>query len=187
MLIYLDANIVQYCADYEDFVFGEGTTEPVINARLLEELIALRRLVDLALKVEQMEVANKWHVAAPTHLMRELYSGKPTVKQRSVYSMLLQAWSDSEWRELIVAGDERVSTVEKSLRSLNLKDLADRWHLAESIVMGASWFLTHDKDILKKTRKAPTMIGIVQGVRIARPSECVESLSFDPVFGLGQR
>ena len=29
MLIYLDANIVQYCADYRDFVFDrEGSVQP---------------------------------------------------------------------------------------------------------------------------------------------------------------
>ena len=186
MLVYFDANIVQYCADYEDFIFGEGATQPVNDARLLKELVALRRLVELALEVEQLEVANRWHFAAPTHLVRELLSGKPTTEQRSVYSILLQAWNDSERREPVEASDERVSTIERSLRSVGLKDAADRWHLAEAIALGASWFLTNDTDILKKTRAEPSVVGVVQGIRVARPSECVESLSFDPVFGLRQ-
>ena len=170
----------------EDFIFREGVTPSVNNARLVKELVALRGLVGLALEIEQMEVANRWHFAAPAHLVRELLSGKPTAEQRSVYSILVQAWNDSEWRELVEASDERISIIEKSLRSLSLKDTADRWHLAEAIAMGTSWFLTNDKDIIKRTREELIAVGVVQGVRVARPSECIECLSFDPVFGLGQ-
>jgi hypothetical protein len=96
-----------------------------------------------------------------------------------------------------VANEDEIATIEKSLRPLNLKSVADRWHLAEAIALGASWFLTNDGDILKKTLPKPMHVGkkmigiaptisIVQGIRVARPSECIKRLSFDPVFGLSE-
>ena len=47
MLVYLDAMIVQYCADYEDFIFGHISKCPTSEAELRRELAALRRLVEL--------------------------------------------------------------------------------------------------------------------------------------------
>jgi hypothetical protein len=49
MLIYLDANIVQYCADYEDFIFGDGALPSGTKAKLRRELYALRTLVEMDL------------------------------------------------------------------------------------------------------------------------------------------
>jgi hypothetical protein len=46
MLIYLDANVAQYCADYQDFVFGDSAA-PSINEPLLREVRALRQIVEL--------------------------------------------------------------------------------------------------------------------------------------------
>ena len=134
-------------------------------------------------RIEQLEVANRWEVAAPTHLVKELLSGRPTPDQRRAYSILLQAWCDSDWPEYTSASEAEVTSIERSLRSLNLRDDADRWHLAEAIALEASWFLTNDSDIIDKTRPEPNVIGIIRGVRVARPSECLRVLSANPVGG----
>jgi hypothetical protein len=197
MLIYLDANIVQYCADYENFIFGSGDPPSTFTAKLLSELVALRELIELELKIEQMDFENRWDVVAPSHLIRELFSGRPTDEQRRVYRILQEAWVDCGQEEHIAAKEDEIAAIEKSLRPLGLKDVADRWHLAQAIALGASWFLTNDGDILEKTRQKPSYvgknligiaptIGIVQGVRVGRPSECIKRLSFDPVFGFAQ-
>ena len=100
MLIYLDANIVEYCAVYENFVFGASNTPPVIEAKLLKELDALRRLV------EHEQLVEGWDVAAPAHLMGELLSGEPELQVRKVYATLLEAWEDSAWRTTIETSEE---------------------------------------------------------------------------------
>jgi hypothetical protein len=171
MLIYLDANIVQYCADYEDFILGDSMPSPVSDAKLLKELEALREIFALE------QLGEGWDVAAPAHLTKELLSGKPTPNQRKVYAILLQAWQDSEWQEFVETNEEKISSIEHSLRPLNFKDAADRRHLAEAIALEASWFLTNDRNIISRTRRKPGFISSVQGVRIARPSECVEDIS----------
>ena len=59
----------------------------------------------------------------------------------------------------------------------------------------AEWFLTNDKNIIDRTRRKPAQVGknvigilqsvgVVQGVHVAYPSECLEKLAFDPVWGL---
>jgi len=55
MLIYLDANIVQYCADYEDFIFGDGALPSGTKARLRRELSALRTLGEIELQLEHLD------------------------------------------------------------------------------------------------------------------------------------
>lgn len=72
MLIYLDANIVQYCGDESDYVFGKTDSPRTDDPRLQKELTAIRRLVDL-------EQFGNWEFAAPLHLLAELRAGKPTV------------------------------------------------------------------------------------------------------------
>jgi hypothetical protein len=171
MLIYLDTNLVQYCADYEDFIFGGTLSLPTSDAKLLKELVTLSRLVEFE------QLGTGWDFAASTLLMKELLSGVPTPNQRKVYAILVQAWEDSGWREFVEANEGKISSIEMSLRSLNLKDVADRWHLAEAIALEASWFLTNDKNILDRTRRKSEIIGNVQGVQIARPSECIEEIS----------
>jgi hypothetical protein len=183
MLIYFDANIVQYIADHEDFVFGGAIVPQTKSGLLYRELKALRALIEFELEIEQLEVANMWHVAAPDHLLKELHSGKPTDTQQQIYSTLLQAWSDSGWRDYIGSTDEKVRQIDESLRVLNLKQDADRRHLAEAIALEASWFLTNDKDIIKKTRSEVNKVGVIQGMRIARPSECLTIMSADPSLG----
>ena len=184
MLIYLDANIVQYIADYEAFIFG---TTPVPNnlksGQFGEELQALRVLIEFALEIETLEVANRWEVAAPVHLMKELQSGKPTDNQRDAYSLLKRAWADSNLHDRVKVSEAEITSIERSLDALNLKHCADRKHLAEAITLQASWFLTCDKDILCKTRVYPKDIGVVEGVRVARPSECFQVLSANPALG----
>ena len=136
MLVYLDEVII-----------------PQTTSRLLwQELKALRALIQFELEIEQLEVANLWEVAAPAHLMKELYAGKPTDTQRRIYSVLREAWSESDWAAYIEWSDENVRLTDMSLGILNLKQAADRRHLAEAVVLKASWFLTNDTDIITKTR-----------------------------------
>ena len=171
MLIYLDANVVEYCAVYEDFVLGESTALPVSEAKLLKELRALRRLVELE------QLGEGWEVAAPAHLMRELLSGEPEPQVREVHAILLKAWKDSGWRAIIDASEERILSVARSLRTLNITGAADRRHLAEAIALKASWFLTNDRRFINGTRSRTEVTVSVQGVRVARPSECIHEIS----------
>ena len=198
MLIYLDANIVQYCADYDGFIFGSDPLPPGIKVRVRKELVALRELIEIELELECRDFENRWDIAAPSHLMKELFAGKPTVNQKSVYSLLIEAWNDLEQNQRMESDEDEILSIERSLRPLKLKHAADRWHLAEAIALRATWFLTNDRDIIKKTRPKPAevgnkvigivqSIGIVQGVRVALTSECVERISFHPVWGLIQQ
>jgi hypothetical protein len=168
MLIYLDANIVQYIADYEDFIFGEVAIPQTTGGFLWKELKALRGLIQFELEIEQLEVANLWEVAAPAHLMKELYAGKPTNIQRKTYSVLREAWSESDWAAYIEWSDENVRLNDMSLGVLNLKQAADRRHIAEAVALKASWFLTNDNDIITKTRLW-NKDSMVEGVRVVRP------------------
>jgi hypothetical protein len=88
MLFYLDANIVQDCADYDDFIFGSGALPSGINAKLKEELCALRKLVEIELQLEDVGFENRWDFAALRNLMKELLAGQPTENQQKVYSIL---------------------------------------------------------------------------------------------------
>ncbi len=164
MLIYLDAKIVQYCADYEDFIFGDSTILPVNNPTLRKELLALKKLVEL-------EQFGNWSFAAPHHLLAELHRGKPTENQLEVYRVLQEAWKDSEPQQEFMTNGETVADIESSLVNLNLIDIPDRRHLAEAIALKASWFLTLDNDILEKT------CGKVRETRVCRPSESLEEIS----------
>jgi hypothetical protein len=111
---------------------------------------------------------------------------------------LIKSWKDLKQNEQSESDEQKILSIEKSLRPLNLKHAADRWHLAEAIALKATWFLTNDRDIIEKTRPRPARvgnkmnnvmqnIGIIQGIRIARPSECLERISFHPVWGLIQQ
>jgi len=164
MLIYLDANVVQDCADHGDFIFGQSETCENVSPNLQKELAALRTLVEL-------EQLGDWTFAAPTHLLEELGAGKPTEKQKETYKVLQEAWSDSAWFEDSRPTDDMIRKIERSLAVLKLEDAPDRRHLAEAIALNASWFLTNDKEILRKTD------GAVQGVRVCRPSGCLQDIS----------
>ena len=170
MLIYLDTMIVQYCADYEDFILGDTEQNPAVEPKLAAELVSLRRLVEL-------EQFGDWTFAAPSHLMKELLAGNPDSTQREVYAILLQAWQESGWEEFFQSGEERVSSIDESLKPLNLEHAADRRHLAEAIALNASWFLTNDGNIIRRTRAKGQKLGGVYQVRVARPSECIEEIS----------
>jgi len=189
MLFYLDANIVQDCADDDDFIFGSGALPSGINAKLKEELCALRKLVEIELQLEDVGFENRWDFAALRNLMKESLAGQPTENQQKVYSILRQVWNDFG-QEYPDPDTEQVAPIYHSLHYLNLKGSADRLHLAQAIAIGAAWFLTRDDDILKKTRPEPTKvrgrIGIIQGVRVALPSECVQRMSL-PVWKLLQK
>lgn len=175
MLIYLDANLAQYCADYEDFIFGGSDIPPDNEPKLLKELEALRQIRELE------QLGEGWHVAAPKHLMKELLC-KPTHNQRRVYSILLQVWEEVRLEEANVVDEETITQIENSLHPLKLK-YKDRRHLAEAIALGAVWFLTNDKSLINHTRPRTrpknnkNVICDVQGVYVARPSECIPEIS----------
>jgi hypothetical protein len=174
MLIYIDANLAQYCAVHEDFIWGWNDVPPVNEPKLLRELEALQQIVELE------QLGEGWHVCAPKHLMKELLCGEPTHNQRRVYSILLQVWEEAGQQEANDADEETIRQIEKSLHSLKLKD-KDRRHLAEAIALGAVWFLTNDKRLINHTRlrspEGPNRICNVQGVYVARPSECIPEIS----------
>ncbi len=184
MLIYLDANIVQYCADYGDFVFGrEGVAQPP-NRNLKMELRALGEVIELAVRAEVQDLDHRWDVAAPRHLLEELSRGNPSQDQLDTYRSLREAWQHLGIEEHGAPDVEVVNTLETKLRSRNLRDPADRRHLAEAVAIGASWFITLDKDIIKKMRGDPSKPTMVEGVIVGRPSELRARMTFDPVFGL---
>lgn len=168
MLIYLDTMIVQYCVDYEEFVFGEITGHeaefPVSEAKLKRELWALQQLVFL-------DQLGDWTFACTLGLLKELHAGKPTGDQRKVYALLLQAWEDSGWNDAFPLQSSEVARIESSLKTLSLRHSADRHHLAEAIVLNASWFLTNDREIIVKCK------GRDLPLRVARPSECLDEIS----------
>jgi len=196
--MYLDTNIVQYCADYEDFIFGDGTLPSGTKAKLRRELSALRKLVEIELQLEHLDFENRWDFPTPHLLMNELLAGRPTENQRNTYSTFRQAWKDCGQEQYQEPDAEQVVFIYHSLRYLKLKGSADRWHLAQAIAIEVEWFLTCDMDIIEKTRSEPAKargkvigirqnVGVIQGVRVALPSECAARLTFHPVWGLIQK
>lgn len=184
MLIYLDANIVQYCADYHDFVCGlDGARQPP-NRKLEIELHALGEIIELAVHAELQDVDHRWDVAVPTHLLDELARGHPSEQQLLTYSSLREAWHDLGIEEHGSADAEAVDRVERRLRRLNLRHAPDKRHLAEAVAIGAAWFLTLDKDILRKTRNQANKPAVIEGVTVGRPSELRARVTFDTVLGL---
>ena len=156
MLIYLDANLAQYYADYQDFILGDSAAPPINEPLLMGE---------------------GWHVAAPKHLMQELLY-KPTPEQRQIYSFLLQAWQEAGQQEANEVSEEKITTIERSLYPLEVK-VKDRRHLAEAIALEAVWFLTNDKGLINHTRPKGNkkVVCKVQNVYVARPSECIPEIS----------
>jgi hypothetical protein len=171
MLIYLDANLAQYYADYQDFILEDGAV-PSINKPLLKELKALRQIVELE------QLGEGWHVAAPQHLMQELLCKPTSDQKKDVYSILPRAWKEVGQQEANEASEENITVIEHSLYPLRLRD-KDRRHLAEAIALGAVWFLTNDKRLINHTRPKDNkrVICKVQNVYVARPSECIPEIS----------
>jgi len=163
MLVYLDANIVQYCADYQDYIFGDSSKTPIGKPRFKKELSALRRLIEI-------ERLGDWVFASSPKLVSELYAGRPTICQTKVYDLLQQYYGASGWDEAFLIDAEEIVRIEGSLKTLLLRS-DDRRHLAEAIALNASWFLTNDAGIVRacKGRDLP--------IRVARPSECIEEIS----------
>src|SRR4051794_4970371 len=88
MLVYLDANLVQYCADYADFIFGGSEDAPSEDPKLVRQLRGLRDLTD-------MEQLGTWGFAGPQHLLAELRKGRPTRRQLDTYEQLERSWAES--------------------------------------------------------------------------------------------
>jgi hypothetical protein len=184
MLIYLDANIVQYCADY----YAPGlrwTTHPP-DRELEIELQALSEIIEMAAYAEVQDLDHRWDVAVPEHLLDELECGRPTKEQLGAYRDLRESWHDLGIEKHGSPDAEAVGRAQKRLARLKLKHLPDTLHLAEAVAMGAAWFLTYDKDIIGKTRNKdkPNEPGVIEGVTVGRPSELRARMIFDPVFGL---
>ena len=167
MLVYLDTMILQYCIDYAEFVFGEisGKTHecPTSDLNLKQELWALRQLI----YYDQM--ANLVYACSP-ELLRELKAAKPNESQRKLCSFLEEAWKESGWSEAYPLESSEILRIENSLKHLNLRDPPDRRHLAEAIVLKASWFLTNDKDIIRKCKQRDLPL------HVARPSESLDEM-----------
>ena len=184
MLIYLDANIVQYCADFRDFIFDFDDTMRLPDRKLEIELRALREIIEMASHAEVQDLDHRWDVAAPKHLLDELKRGCPSDDQLDAYRSLREAWHDLGVEKHGLPDAEAVYRVQRRLARLNLKDPPDTLHLAEAVAMGAAWFLTHDKEILRKTRYKANEPGVIEGLAVGRPSELRARMTFDPVFGL---
>lgn len=184
MLIYLDANIVQYCADYYRGVGGWTKQRP--DAKLMIELQALDEIIELAAHAEAQDLDHRWDVAAPEHLLNELERGRPTEEQLDTYRDLLEAWQELGVEEHGTPDAQTVWRAQGRLARLELKDPPDTLHLAEAVAMGAAWFLTCDKEVLRKTRNRskPNEPGVIEGVTVGCPSELRARMIFDPVFGL---
>ena len=175
MLIYLDTNIVQYCATFMEFIFGDSPICSTIEPKLQKELMVLRKLAEL-------EQLGSWDFAAPPHLIAELYAGKGNLPEakRMVYNVLQEAWHESVWSRDMRPSEEKILEIEQSLAILKLKDAPEQRHLAEAIALHASWFLTNDSEVIQKTndKEAVQKTGrILRHIRVCRPSECHEGIA----------
>jgi len=182
MLIYLDANIVQNCPDYITPGRRWATHPP--GPELQIELHALDEIIEMACHGEVQDLEHRWDVAAPKHLLDELKRGCPSEEQLDAYRSLREAWHDLGVEKHGLPDAEAVDRARRRLARLKLKHPADTLHLAEAVAMGAAWFLTHDKEILRKTRSKANEPGVIEGVTVGRPSELRARMTFDPVFGL---
>ena len=175
MLIYLDSMIVQYIADYTEYILMLGgyltkgdvdlSRLPTADPKLMTEIQALGRLAFLE------QLGSDWQYAATPHLMGELMAGKPTPTQVRFYRHLESTWHASAWLDAFPLDSHRVSEVEMALlASLDLSG-GDRLHVAQAVVLNASWFLTNDSAIIRKSQDAELP------VRVCRPSACLEDIS----------
>jgi len=160
--------IVQYTIDYEEYVFGEISGYsgecPVSEPKLKRELDALRQIIFLD------QLGNLVYACTP-HLWAELNAGQPTREQQESYPLLMKAWKESAWTKAFPLDESEVCRIKDSLKTLHLHHSTDQRHLAEAIVLNASWFLTNDKEVIKKSK------GKNLPMRVARPSECLREIS----------
>lgn len=182
MLVHLDTNLVQYCADYGDFLFGAEVYPPrEISEWLQRELVAFRELIEVALEIESRDTENRGRLAGPRHLGRELWDGQPTREQREVYRMLGAAWIEDE--RAAAPAEERVQAIDLSLSGFDFSR-KDRRLLAEVIALEASWFLTCDKRLRRNAQEAGRHDTLLRGLRVAFPTECAKEINFASVFGM---
>jgi len=176
MLIYCDANIVQYCAPWE----AKQPPDPKLEI----EIEALNEIIELAAYAEVQDMDHRWDVAAPEHLLNELERGRLTKGQLRTYRALREAWRDVGIEKYGSPDADVVSRAQRRLAGLGLRHPPDVLHLAEAVAMRATWFLTCDKEILKKTRGKAKEPGVIEGVTVGCPSELRARMTFDAVFGL---
>ncbi len=181
MFVYLDANLIQYCADHGEFLFGALAKPDNLSADLQRELVALRELIEVALGIESRDTGNRWCIAGPKHLVAEPLDGEPMEGQREVYEMLQAAWVEDH-RATAPARD-RIRAIDVSLAGLGFAR-KDRLLLAEAIALGASWFLTCDKRLWRNVNARREGDRQLRSLRVAFPSECAKIINFGSVFGL---
>ncbi len=162
MVIYLDSNLIQYCADEKEFVLGRSENPRNRDETLGKELSALKTLAE-------MDQFADWQIAASPMLVAEIFRGKPTRDQIEAYPALLEAWRESDWEEKFPIDGEEIHLAESYLKPLKLSS-ADSRHLAQAITLNASWFLTNDQGILKKCKKYDLPI------RVSSVSECLDEI-----------
>ncbi len=162
MLIYLDPNIIRYTAAYEDYILGLADQNPVDQPRLAAEIMALRKFVEL----DQLA---DWEFACSPRLMKELFEGNPSDGRRAVYRLLVDAWEENG-KEVEGDFEEKANQVASTLHPLGL-DEPDCRHLAEAIVIGASWLLTNDDKFVERCRSAKLPL------RVAYVSESLSEIS----------
>jgi len=160
MLVYLDANIVQYCADFDGYLSGDSRECPVVHSWLRGQLEGLRQLIEL-------DQHGHWDFAAPEELLRELHRGRPTREQGETYPILERVRMTPE------PDRRRVDSVSACLIGLGLSR-ADRRQLATAAAMGASWFITCDQEIVR--RVADNLGGCIGPMCVAHPSSAVQEI-----------
>jgi hypothetical protein len=110
---------------------------------------------------------------------------------------LFQAWKKSSWLEEPDINDEKVASIEHLLSSLKYEHKADKHHLAEAMALGASWFITNDKNIINITCQKKSELSnltdeymlddpqlttnqilkrLLNITTVVRPSQCVKEL-----------
>jgi hypothetical protein len=167
--------IAQYIADNIDYIMWLGgylaleevdrTKMPKGDSKYRIEIEALGKLAFLE------QLGNDWCYVATPHHLTELHAGQPTANQVAFYRILANTWNDSGWFEAYPLDMAEVECTYQALEALGLKDTADRLHLAQAIVLNASWFLTNDSDVLRKCQNADLPL------HVCRPSECLERIS----------
>jgi hypothetical protein len=141
MLIYLDSMIVQYMADYIDYIMmlggyiAEGDVDksrlPYDDPKLPTEIQALGHLAFLE------QICGDWHYAATPHSMTEFKTGKPTRKQIEFYAILESTWYESGWLDTYPLDPRSASAARPALMQWNLRS-PDRLHIAQAMVLNAA-------------------------------------------------
>ncbi len=153
---------MRYAAAFDAYIVGMMDEPPVDQPKLARELEAIRRFVEI-------DSLADWDFACSPRLTKELFEGNPSTRRKAVYKLLMDAWNESG-NEFGPDFSEKANRLESTLVPLGL-DGPDRRHLAEAIVIGASWLLTNDDKFVEKCRTAKLPL------KVAYVSECLNRIS----------